>query len=77
MVERMVAEMLESSKIQHSTSLFASPVVLVKNKDASWRLCMDYKVLNKLTIKDKFLISLVEELLEELVGATIFSKTDL
>jgi len=73
----MVNEMMESRVIQPNNNLFASLMTLIKNKDGSWKLCIDYKALNKLTIKDKFPIPLVDELLEELVGVTIFFKVDL
>jgi hypothetical protein len=76
-LEKMVKEMLESRIIQHSNNPFASLVVLVKKIDGSWRLCVDYKALNQLTIKDKFPKPLVYELLEELVCATVFLKVDL
>ena len=73
----MLDEMLEIWIIRPSNNTFTSLVVLVKKKDSTWRLCVDYRALNKLTIKDKYLILMVEELLEELMGTTIFSKIDL
>lgn len=50
--------------------------MLVKKNDGLWRFCVDYKALNKLTTKEKLRIRIVKEMLEELVGAIIFSKVD-
>lgn len=69
--------MMDQGIIQPSCSLFASPVVLVGKRDGTWRLCVDYRDLNKFTIKNKFPIPIVEDPLDELGGSKIFSKIDL
>lgn len=68
--------MLKQEIIRSSTSAFSAPV-LVKNQDTMWRFCMDYWALNERTVKDKFPIPVVEELLDELRCSRFFTKFDL
>jgi hypothetical protein len=76
-IERQVTAMLQSGLIQPSTSQFSSSVLLVKKEDNTWRLCVDFRHLNALTVKSVFPVPVIEELLDELGQASWFSSLDL
>lgn len=73
-IEQRISSMLKSGVISHSSSLFVSPMLLVKKKDGSWRFCIDYRHLNALTVKNKHPLPVLDELLDELSGAKWFTK---
>ncbi|WVZ63441.1 hypothetical protein U9M48_013075, partial [Paspalum notatum var. saurae] len=76
-IERQVTELLQAGLITHSSGPFASPVLLVQKKYGSWRMCVDYRKLNALTIKNRFPMPVIEEILEELGQAKYFTKLDM
>lgn len=76
-IERQVTEMLKSGVIQPSSNPFSSSVLLVKKKDGSYRFCVDFHHLNAITAKIKYLVPVIEELLDELTHASWYSCLDL
>jgi len=76
-IEQQVQELLQAGFITHRKSPFASPVLLVKKKDGTWRLYVDYRKLNALTIKNRFPMPIIEEILDELAGTKFFTKLDM
>ncbi|KAF5768290.1 putative nucleotidyltransferase, Ribonuclease H [Helianthus annuus] len=69
--------LLEKGFIRPSTSPWGAPVLFVKKKDGSFRMCIDYRELNKLTIKNRYPLPRIDDLFDQLQGATCFSKIDL
>jgi hypothetical protein len=68
-IEKQVKEVLAQGVIQASANPFASPTQLVGKKDLTWRLCVDFCHLNALTVKNKYPLPVIDELLDELAGA--------
>jgi hypothetical protein len=76
-IEKAIKDFLEMGHIIPSTSLFASSIVLVLKKDGTLRMCIEYRALNKKTIKNKYPIMCIDELTDELHGTVFFTKIDL
>ena len=70
-------QLLAAGLITQSCSPFACPVLLVLKKDGSWRFCVDYKKLNDITVKNRFPMPLIDEILDELARTTYFTKLDM
>jgi hypothetical protein len=76
-LKKQTEELLEKGFIRPSSSPWGAPVLFVNKKDGSRRMCVDYRSLNEVTIKNKYLLPLIEDLFDQMRGATIFSKIDL
>eukprot|EP00253_Pinus_taeda_P036311 PITA_36311 len=70
-------ELLDKNYIRPSVSPWGAPMLFVKKKDGTFRICIDYRQLNKLTIKNKYPLPRIDELFHQVKGATVFSKIDL
>nr|GEX81166.1 putative reverse transcriptase domain-containing protein [Tanacetum cinerariifolium] len=70
-------ELSDKRFIRPSSSPWGAPVLLVKKKDGSFRMCIDYRELNKLTVKNRYLLPRIDDLFDQLQGSSVYSKIDL
>ena len=70
-------ELLDKGFIRPSNSSWGAPVLFVKKKDGTLRLCIDYRQLNKVTVKNRYPLPRIDDLFDQLKGARVFSKIDL
>jgi hypothetical protein len=73
----MIQKLLEVGVIHPSTNSYASLVFVVLKKEGTWHMCPNFKALNKLMIKEKFPIPVIDDLLDEFHGATFFTNLDI
>ena len=76
-LKKQLEELTKSGFIQPSKSPFGAPILFVKKKDGTMRMCIDYRALNEITVKNKYALPRVDELFDRLQGARYFSKIDL
>ncbi|XP_073295882.1 uncharacterized protein [Primulina huaijiensis] len=76
-LKEQLQELLDKKQIRPSASPWGAPLLFVKKKDRSMRLCIDYRELNKITIKNKYPLLRIDDLFDHLKGAKVFSKLDL
>jgi hypothetical protein len=76
-LKKQIDELSEKVYIRPSTSPWAAPVLFVEKKDGTRRMCIDYRALNEVTIKNKYPLPIIEDLFDQLREASVFSKIDL
>jgi hypothetical protein len=76
-LQKQIEELLEKGFIHPSSSPWRAPVLFVDKKDGSRRMCVDYRRLNEVTIKNKYPLPWIEDLFDQMRGAKIFTKIDL
>ena len=77
LVEESIADMLAEGVIRPSSSPYASPVTLVPKKDGTTRLCVDYRKLNSVTVRDQYPLPQIQDIFDQIGGSTVFSTLDL
>jgi hypothetical protein len=75
--KHQIQEILQKGNIRPNSSPCRKPIVLVQKKDGTWRLCIDYKALNKITVRNRYPIPRIDDLLDQLKGEKFFNKIDL
>jgi hypothetical protein len=76
-VKRQVTDLLAKGLIEPSTSPYGAPVLFVQKKDGSLRMCIDYRALNKITVRNQYPLPRIDDLMDQLQGARVFTSLDL
>ena len=76
-LRKQLSQLLKDGKISLSINLYGAPILFVKKKDGGFRMCIDYRALNSQIIKNRYALSRIDDLLDQLYGAKRFTKIDL